>query len=43
MNTEAKPPASVKGEGPFAGYDLDSRFYDEMFDSGVLRASRVDG
>ena len=34
MNTEAKPPASVKGEGPFAGYDLDSRFYDEMFDSG---------
>ena len=34
MNTGAKPPASMKGEGPFAGYDLDSCFYDEMFDEG---------
>ena len=33
MNKGAEPLASAQDEGPFAGYDLDSRFYDEMFDS----------
>jgi len=33
MNKGAEPLASAQDEGPFSGYDLDSRFYDEMFDS----------
>ncbi len=34
MNTEAKRGATVRGEDPFAGYDIDSHFFDEMFDAG---------
>ncbi len=30
----ATPCASLRERGPFAGYDLDARFYDEMFDVG---------
>ena len=33
METGAEPLTPVGGEGSFSAYDLDSRFYDEMFDS----------